>query len=151
QFSFAAGRIHLVGLMDSRYERLTAEIDWGRARAGVGKEKRRLRTEALPVLRPPDAAFDFERSTLTEQAKAEFGGLSADLCELAPQRPESARSAYQGHLESFLAGKEWLSVIFASAVHVVEADLAVSGDKADAAALRERAWEMAWITHEIIR
>src|SRR5262249_18523695 len=50
-----------------------------------------------------------------------------------------------------LAGKEWLSVIFASAVHVVEADLAVSGDKADAAALRERAWEMAWITHEIIR
>jgi hypothetical protein len=146
---FDCGRILLEHLKANEYEQLTAALEW--ARAGAGKEKTRLLGEAYPGLAPPEVPFDERVAPHRAWAKAQFEVSQADLGELARQRVAAVRAVYWAKLKWYLIVKEDLDDLLDVAVHLAEAELAVPGDKVDAAAARERAWEMAWIAHEITR
>jgi HEAT repeat protein len=146
-----AGRDPLEYLNASRYERLTAEMEW--VRAGAGKEKTRPSAETYPGLPRPEVPFDGEVDPGAEWAwpKAQFEASRADLGELAQQRITAIRAVYRALLERYLVEKVTLDEFHDAAVRLTEAELAFVGSKVDAAALCERAWEMAWMTHEITR
>src|SRR5262249_2640127 len=67
------------------------------------------------------------------------------------QRLEAARIVNQARLEEYVAGRGLLFLILESSAHVTEAEFGVPGGKVDGAAIRERAWENAWMVHEITR
>ncbi len=137
-------------LMAARYDRLTAEIDWEKARAGGGKEEPRPRAERLPDFRFPESNFD-GMNYLTPRARAKFEASRSDVGVLARQRVEAARVAYRERLEEYERGKTVLLDLLTLAESVTQAELDVPGGTADETAVRERAWEMAWVVHEITR
>jgi hypothetical protein len=149
KLKFDCGRIRLEELNASQYEELTAAMEW--ARAGVGKDKTRLLGETYPGLPALEVPFDDEMGTRAKWAKALFEGSQADLGELARQRVAAVRAVYRAQLRLYVNGKADLDEFLDFAVRVTEAELALPSGKVDAAAVRDRAWEIAWMAHEITR
>ena len=149
QSKFDAGRGTIADLMAVQYDRLTAEIDWVQARARAGKEKPYPLAESLPEFRFD--LSDYEMSPLKVRARARVEVSRADLGELARQRVVAARIAFRGRLVDYDNGKDYLDLVLELADSVTQAELGVLGGKADEASIRERAWEMAWMVHDIKR
>jgi hypothetical protein len=144
-----AGREPPNSLHSARYERLRAEMEWKRAAASI--EKTRPLSETYPVVAPPAVPFEEGAISTTPWAKALFEDRGVDLDELARQRVEAIRTVYRTKLRLFLLGKAHVEGVLDQAGRLTEAELAAADSKAAAAAAREKAWEMAWITDELSR
>jgi HEAT repeat protein len=143
------GRMRSDDFDTGRYERLTAEMEW--VRAGAGKALTRPLAETYPGLPPFEVPLSGKMDTHAEWVRAQFDASSADLGELAQQRVEAIRAVYRTRLKLYLHDRMPLDSMLDSAALLTDAELAVPDDKADAAAIRERAWERAWMADEINR
>jgi hypothetical protein len=137
---FEAGRVPHKEYMESRYERLTAEIDLLRERSRQKKP--------LPLAGgPPFLVNENEIGPIPARllAKAKAKASQTDVRELAQERLKVAELAFGGRIRAFLAG-------FASQTHSLEAarrwlqaDLAVRDEVADRLAAHERYWELVYL------
>ena len=130
------GRIPFKEWMQSKEQRLDAEIQWLQSR---GKE-------ASSPLVAVDVAVPLDFLESKEFARAKLEASLADPKVLAEPKLEAGQFAYIGRYYEFLAGRGTLDVMLKASQAWLQDELALSADNNQRIAALEREWESAWMT-----
>jgi hypothetical protein len=132
---YDAGRVSLQDYLETRYARLEAEIELGRAVA-PGK------TAAAGLPAPPAerGAGALDKGP----ARARFQAARAGVGALAQARLETARAVYAAGEKEFLACRGTLQFFLDAGRHLLDSELAVATRDDDRRAALERHWARVW-------
>src|SRR5581483_3018099 len=125
--------------MQSRHDRLDAEIQWLQARG-------RKETSSLDAV---DVAVPLEFLESKEFARAKFEASAADSKHLAEARLEAVQDAYPRRYYEFLAGRGTIDLMLQASQTWLRDELALSADNGKRIAALEREWESSWVTHRV--
>jgi len=133
------GRIPFKEWMQSKHDRLVAELQWLQAH---GKKE-------ISSLGTVDVAVPADFLESKEFARAKFIASTADPKDLAEARLEAGQLAYVGRYYEFLAGRGTLDVMLETSQTWLQDELALSADNNQRIAALEREWESSWVTDRV--
>ncbi len=144
QVRYLAGRIPIQDYLQSRHDRLEAQIQVTHARAQQGKSAAGV--IALPGFGP---RVNWLGSKVV--AKAKYESARVEVRELERAKLAAARGEVEARFKEFLEGRGTLDILLAASQRWLDAERAVHPERADQVAALEKHWLLARRAEEVNR